>query len=781
MQDSSEEQLSVMNTSPRSDQTLNVVNLTTLVFNEFKEIYSTNDTSPENIYFAMLEYPRNNLVFDWVYHILSGRVILAPLKNSLKFIIEFIPAVIKALALHANNQAIERYGNIPWVNNGNDFNGSRYLFSITIFILGLISGIASIIGLITSRITSPMRSFRTAWHRHPFLGVASSLLTIVATGLIGFFLTPILLTALTITGSATLITVAEAIQTVFTVIATPIVDLTGLSLLTGNLVAVGSGIFSACFLFLLPLKFFMTNNENVKPPVVGVEIDLYGSAISENVEYPDASPTARMIRNTISIFSHQLINSTIENSCMRKNSEEKTAFNDANHTKNEEMLRYHPLLSTIQEAIDNLEKNQACNFQEAELNYLSDHLPIMTEINLSNKVRLKLFNWNILKPNAVSGLVAFETTEAILCRERGIIKSILNMLRKYKPDIFFLQECWLSIDKLIADLKHIGYSLENDTKGRVTITNISVLKIESTISHDGNDPNGYLYVTQTLAFIFHRNNKIILNNVHLPHNDNPHLAEQYITSLISDKLCPVIIAGDFNNRYVPLNVQPGKLIVNNVVHNGFRLESNIQGCDFTDGYFYSIENSKCRQPENIFVINPFTAEVFRRPSIDLNRFTAEQKDELESQRFVLSCVDERDVKHLLGSELTDYLRNKNIFVGFSSNSINNNGIGISINNSNASIFIDALSKAMITGIDGIQVKIVRDGNGQKIGKNYFIPSAKITQLLKVIKEIYLAKEPKKFFFQNSHINTLFNKIPTSKLDNNDFLQGIRNVLMCKKP
>lgn len=754
--------------------------LTTRLLNSYNEIYSINNIPPKSLAHALLEIPENNTYGAWAIYLLTGRAIFAPLKNILKIFSELLPATIQKSTAWLNEQARKKYESSASIPNPLFRMISKIFFTIGVATSSIVYAITKGISLLTSRITSPMRTFRAAKNIHPVLGVLSAIVTVVATSIFGFFAAPALLAVLPMTGSSVLSSISGSITTMLHAAAAPIANLSGLSILTNNLAATGAAIVSAGFaLVTSPAKYIIAKIFGKKEPKNDLIQQLtYESYEHVNVETLEDSEQEEK-NNTLTHpsspnLSHSSIlrkiqprnnNTSIDDASPKPSLQQLTVISRVNESnesvryqpllptikeaQNEpkEPARYHPLLPTIKEAQQVIADFKEDDSQSIKINYLSDHLPLLAETPLDNSQKLKTIIWNVLKPNSYSGLVAFESDEVIDYREKLTIQTIEKMISLHKPDAILLQEAYLSAENIVKTISSYKYSLKTDIAGRMTIYNSATLELapNANISkHEDFNSQQYEKVTQTLPFILLANNtSVIINNVHLPHADYPQSAEKYIKTLLSIDVSQVIVAGDFNNRCIPINAQAGQLIANNVVHPGFRLETEMQGCDFTDGFFYANNEKVCHQPEKVFVLNPFNAEVITNPKITIENYPSTQISELNSQKFVLGCSTEYAIENFIGKDLTQMLSQQNIFVGLTSNALSERKIGIYLDYTKTNELVTFLKEKLLNKDKKYSVSTVRDSHGAISGNNIFIKFSSI-RTLKVEIENYASLITKAF-------------------------------------
>jgi hypothetical protein len=162
----------------------------------FHKIFNPNSFRSD--FASFFGYPRPTNPFHWFEYIFMGWL-LNPIKNAIKFVLEFLPAVIEKTAKWRIEESRRKFpGRV----------------SIAIGMLKVVRYTAKAIRLFTQRFTSPMRSAKEAfyWGRniHPALGYAAALLslTISAAGVatIAFFAAPLLglgISAYAVAGIAT--------------------------------------------------------------------------------------------------------------------------------------------------------------------------------------------------------------------------------------------------------------------------------------------------------------------------------------------------------------------------------------------------------------------------------------------------------------------------------------------------------------------------------------------------------------------------------------------------
>lgn len=350
-------------------------------------------------------------------------------------------------------------------------------------------------------------------------------------------------------------------------------------------------------------------------------------------------------------------------------------------------LRYHSSLPTVAQAKLALTEVDAGNsINPQALNYLSDHLPLLATIPIDDTNQLRIISWNMLVPNQASGFSgASETVKASEARAIRSITALIDMLVKQKPDALILQECYIiNMPELKEQWESIKskypYELIIKPDGKIIIYNTKTL---TPVTNEPLQPFNYkrgalIDSTCVLQGLFKHtptNKKAIINNIHFPHEDLPYQAEGYVGELLAkdtaNKADLVIVGGDFNNRYAPSNSEPNTSIVSNVVAEQFRSETiQMQGCDYTDGFFYRTKDTSCKQPM-VRQIDPFTGSVVQNPKNHDLPLHNPQRFELERQRPILSCDESFKIDTLYAPEMKSFIDEQGIKFGMSSSAMNN--------------------------------------------------------------------------------------------------------------
>ncbi|MDR3491308.1 MAG: hypothetical protein P4M12_04590 [Gammaproteobacteria bacterium] len=434
-------------------------------------------------------------------------------------------------------------------------------------------------------------------------------------------------------------------------------------------------------------------------------------------------------------------------------------------------IRYHKCFPTVTEATDNLRLVDDTH-DERLLSYLSDHLPMLAEIPVQDKM-LRVITWNVLKPNT-SGFNAIESDEVIRIREMNTLTAISLMTSSYNPDLILLQEAYFpgctDSEKDQADRKDFldalgrHYEYKMDERGRVVIYNVNKISIEIKPAVNKEDQSSgsrdiykeYKTNTQELLLTFKDDPsfQVAINNVHLPHRNFPQKTEDYINFLLNSHEGDVVVAGDFNSRYAPCGLQEGALLVNNVVAPKF-VDSGIQGCDFVDGFFYKGADGQCHQPESIRVIDPIVMDDAPRfSSVSLDDFNEKQQYELKKYKPILGCAHENLPHKMLNDNLNVLLEKHGMHVCSTSNALNERGFAFIIKNENAEL-ISYLKKSL-EHYPEIEMKIKRDEDrfDEKEGLVFYVPKNSVVKFSETLEKF--SNEQK-----NSSIkeNNTFKKYP----------------------
>lgn len=307
-----------------------------------------------------------------------------------------------------------------------------------------------------------------------------------------------------------------------------------------------------------------------------------------------------------------------------------------------ETARYLPALPTVEE----IQKDVSL--------FNSDHLPVISEIPVGDQT-LRVISWNVQVPNTHSGFQAREKEKDIEAREERSLAALAAFINEQKPDVILLQETYFNPEKLRVTLAKLGWEVDA-VPGTTTFTLYNTAKLEkqplpSLKDEKKEGPPSYqaTSIQQTLFKLKSdtaevTDTSVLINNVHLPHDEYPHQAEAYILSLLRSGQAQygnAIVAGDFNNRYVPLNKS---YLPNNVVNPGHR-DGETQGVDWTDGFFYMGKDAKCHQPIIMESLDPFNGKILPSLKIEslsefLKKYSEKQKEELNKRRPMLCCAEE---------------------------------------------------------------------------------------------------------------------------------------------
>ncbi|MDX1901192.1 MAG: hypothetical protein SFW66_04190 [Gammaproteobacteria bacterium] len=326
---------------------------------------------------------------------------------------------------------------------------------------------------------------------------------------------------------------------------------------------------------------------------------------------------------------------------------------------------YHSLLPSVSDV------------QQNRSQFLSDHLPILATIPLENDAQLKIISWNVLNPYLPSGFgIRNETKEEQSAREERSVTALLNMIHHNNPDVIVLQETYFD-EKKLREKIYPDYEILNDQQGQFILYKKEILEPSKEIEEKSEDP-----IIQKAIFKHKQSQKqIMIGNAHFPHAENPEEAEKTISDFIKSDLENIVIVGDFNNRFVPLDTKDGTSLINSVVPPIFRYDNdNIQGADWTDGCFYKGIDKQCHQPATQ-QLNPETGKTCEPQPLSIDTFDQKQKVELSIQRPFLCCGSEHsiDLNSLFGYALEHaQLEQLGINIGRSSDASNHQMIRFDI-------------------------------------------------------------------------------------------------------
>lgn len=345
--------------------------------------------------------------------------------------------------------------------------------------------------------------------------------------------------------------------------------------------------------------------------------------------------------------------------------------NSANEVK---PVRFHEGLPTVEEAEQNHEQVISDHLFIVGTRKIAHDQLIYVSVGSANVMNLNYRASGFSNPNTNTALKDYIENDSI--RNPIIIKSISNIIETEKLDIFVLQETW---EQLTSDLESNlpkGWNLVSSVeyiegqainRGLAILWNTETIDIPNPYQYldnaNSNDPyiNRTLRVecqTKTLNPIF-----FTLYNVYWPHSDLPYIAAAKIdamtlpSSLSKEKsVKPFIIAGDFNNRIVPLHRQ---YLPNNLVPALFNYDK--QGTDWTDGIFYF--NGKDLEISAVKVFDPFSGKEVLDQAPNLENMPEHQQYNLIRPRPYLNpgltnqSKEQNEIKNLMPPKLVQYFKN----------------------------------------------------------------------------------------------------------------------------
>lgn len=252
----------------------------------------------------------------------------------------------------------------------------------------------------------------------------------------------------------------------------------------------------------------------------------------------------------------------------------------------------------------------------------ADHLPILGSIPLAKKNDVKIMSYNIMAPVAVySGFGVISTSYDQEVREPAIKQAFHDIIQKQNPGIINIQEGWFELDKPDVNWPPKGWTCAKAGSGLYMLydaTRYEELPLISKAKEDLVEAGRYNETNVQKVFLKDRNTgkKMLVINPHMAHQDNPEAAQAFLTQLIesNQKLygCTVIIAGDFNNRFVQVD-KP--YLVNNAVPPGFN--KGKQAGDWTDGIFYKTVEGPIHQAK-FDTVDPNTGKVVDTAAIKVD-------------------------------------------------------------------------------------------------------------------------------------------------------------------
>ena len=657
--------------------------VTSLLLKKFKDVYGSDGERAPSFTVAFFDFPKQNTPARWAYHFLSGRFILAPLKNLLKFYAEFIPGAIGTLAFRAINNIAESYNQSLEEKNKLKSAALKIFAGISFPVAAAIYAVARTTELITSRVMSPMRSFREAWRIHPALGIVSGLFTIVATGTLAFWTAPFIMLHLIALGSPTITLSVSRLAMACFIIAAPLATKIGSAYLINNLLPLGAAMIMGFLAAVVsPIKFAATKIFNKifpKPPQLT-------PLVSENDEVKKQLDTDRRLSNSISVEPPNSVSVRAINTTLSNRRESESAINDAEETYIQEKMQYRRFLPTIAQVKDELLENENRHFDHPAFSYVSDHLPQLAEIPLAS-TKLKVINWRLLNFATQNGFNTKGCEDMINQVNHLVQQTLGKMIAQHQPDFIFLQNVNDSIrNNILATMANHGYMFEMNDRGLITIYNFSTMRFKQTLQITEIFYPGFADYTQRLQFtVLSDNSNLITNNVRLPVLDIVGPAQRFIEYLSTDdKNASGIVAGDFGVSYAPTGNT--SFIVNSVATDIQHPE--VQKPGYTDGVFYAVGDSLIHQPETLDALNPFDGQALtpvfyqHHPSFAL--------PELLEQRPVLNPGKDNFMDKMLHPSTSMYFIQSQIQVGLHVNAYGRKTVGFTFNSTDTS-----LAKALI--------------------------------------------------------------------------------------
>lgn len=252
------------------------------------------------------------------------------------------------------------------------------------------------------------------------------------------------------------------------------------------------------------------------------------------------------------------------------------------------------------------------------------------------------------------------------------------MRSKARPDFIFLQEAENFFSEVVNDQKENSMTtflencknngflcVRNDT-GEITIYRSDRFELQNEITKTEDDEKKVVHGNlQTCRFQDKRTlKKITAYNIHLEHSDNPTPVDKYVEEKLNESKDDfIIMGGDFNCRVVTRGKQN---LVNGLVSAQFRADlseyleggnDGYQGCDWTDGFFYTDKSGVIHQPKKLHTLNPATAAICDDIPLSLTKMPTNQKYELNRLRPFMTVAVEHDkhIEILFGSKAVNWL------------------------------------------------------------------------------------------------------------------------------
>jgi hypothetical protein len=350
--------------------------------------------------------------------------------------------------------------------------------------------------------------------------------------------------------------------------------------------------------------------------------------------------------------------------------------------------QYHPLIPTLKSANENPEQINSDHMSQQSTAPVKRRQQVPS-LPVKPPRPVKIITWNVYRPGNPYGfasgadnflsrqsqeeldkklsklsekdkyfydnerLVTYEVSER---REERNVNAIKLFIKMQNPDVIVLQEANDPRSFPLEKMKDKFAPWEVVAgKGQVLMLyNPQKLKMIDLESHPHEESihhikKGFCFVDEPHST--DNQPDFIVNNFYISHDDFPQEAENSIkTTLALDTQmhnCTSIIAGDFNNRVVPLDAKEGECIITGACPAYYRAEKGddknardrIQGLDFTDGFIYQQPDEKeCHQPQSMDTLDPSTGEIYHKIKLDLANFDERHQKEILRQRHInLRC------------------------------------------------------------------------------------------------------------------------------------------------
>ena len=177
--------------------------------------------------------------------------------------------------------------------------------------------------------------------------------------------------------------------------------------------------------------------------------------------------------------------------------------------------------------------------QKDKKSFYSDHVPEMSEMP-AGSAKLNVVTWNAFVPNLSSGFDTRESPAEAKDRKIRSMDKLVELIAEQKPDAILIQESHFDQKELLEKLSAVKWKISAKDSKTSTITLYNPEKLEELSSKeepivvDGYQPismqQSLFKIKSAVADVEQKKEEqVMILNAHLPHYDEAHKAEAYIT------------------------------------------------------------------------------------------------------------------------------------------------------------------------------------------------------------------------------------------------------------